>query len=205
MLALGSDMQSNSKDLLHLEAEALFLESKLLFCPRDGGSQSLNLKPNLSDKKSEISFVPESQVLTKVKDFLGVFVENTRKVELEAKKNPEKYDIEALTGEESEYIEMDLMLGVAELHTQEAVSAAEFAVANCQPVMDLATNENETESEDSNDEDDIHDSNTNKSDDDDDGASSLGKESKLMENDSPKKALMRKRKSVTRANIVELS
>lgn len=67
-----------------------------------------------------------------------------------SKKNPEKYDIESLTGEESEYIEMDLMLGVTELHTQEAVSAAEFAIASYQPVIDL----DETESEDSSDEDD---------------------------------------------------
>ncbi|XP_055831636.1 uncharacterized protein LOC129900615 isoform X1 [Solanum dulcamara] len=202
LLALGSDMQSNSKDLLHLEAEGLSLESKLLFCTSDGGSQSLNLKPELSDKKLEISSVPKSQVLTKVKDFLGVFLENTRKVELEAKKNPEKYDIEALTGEESEYIEMDLMLGVTELHTQEALSAAESAIASYQPVIDLATN-TETEYEDSSDEDDIQDSSTSKS--DDDGASSLGKESKLTEKDSPKKALKRKPQSVNRANIVELS
>ncbi|XP_055831705.1 uncharacterized protein LOC129900615 isoform X2 [Solanum dulcamara] len=195
-------MQSNSKDLLHLEAEGLSLESKLLFCTSDGGSQSLNLKPELSDKKLEISSVPKSQVLTKVKDFLGVFLENTRKVELEAKKNPEKYDIEALTGEESEYIEMDLMLGVTELHTQEALSAAESAIASYQPVIDLATN-TETEYEDSSDEDDIQDSSTSKS--DDDGASSLGKESKLTEKDSPKKALKRKPQSVNRANIVELS
>ncbi|WMV25648.1 hypothetical protein MTR67_019033 [Solanum verrucosum] len=193
------DMQSNSKDLLHLETEGgLSLESKLLFCTSDdGGSQSLNLKPDLPDKKPEISSVPKSQVLTKVKDFLGVFLENNRKVELEAKKNPEKYDIEALTGEESEYIEMDLMLGVAELHTQEAVSAAESAIASYQPVIDLDTNDT-TESEDSSDEDDIQD--TSKSDDDD--GFSLGKESKLMEKDSPKKALKRKR---NRVDIVELS
>lgn len=209
LLALGSDMQSNSKDLLHLETEGLSLESKLLFCTSDGGSQSLNLKPDdLPDNKPnkpEISSVPRSQVLTKVKDFLGVFLENNRKVELEAKKNPEKYDIEALTGEESEYIEMDLMLGVAELHTQEAVSAAESAIASYQPVIDLDTNDT-TESEDTSDEDDIED--TNKSDDDDDdddGGSSLGKESKLTEKDSPKKALKRKRQPVNRANIVELS
>ncbi|KAJ8562475.1 hypothetical protein K7X08_011766 [Anisodus acutangulus] len=202
LLALGSDMQSNSKDLLHLEAEASSLESKLLFCNGDGGSQSLNLKPDLSDKKPDISSVPESQVLTKVKDFLGVFLENTRKVELEAKKNPEKYDIEALTGEESEYIEMDLMLGVAELQTQEAVSAAESAIASYQPVIDLTTSDNETESEDSSDEDnedDIHDSSTSKSYDDD------GEESKPTEKDSPKKAMKRKRQPVNRANIVELS
>lgn len=204
MLALGSDMQSNNKDLLHLEAEALSFESKLLFCTRDGGSQSHNLKPDLSNKKPDISSVPKSQVLTKVKDFLGVFLENTRRVEHEAKKNPEKYDIEALTGEESEYIEMDLMLGVAELHTQEAVSAAESAIASYQPVIDLATSDNETESDDSSNEDDVQDNSTSRSA-DDGGASFLGKESKPTEKDSPKKALKRKRQSVNSTNIVELS
>ncbi|PHU23016.1 hypothetical protein BC332_08123 [Capsicum chinense] len=197
-------MQSNNKDLLRLEAEALSLESKLLFCTRDGGSQSLNLKPDLSNKKPEISSIPKSQVLTKVKDFLGVFLENTRKVELEAKKNPEKYDIEALTGEESEYIEMDLMLGVAELHTQEAVSAAESAIASDQPVINLAGSDNETESEDRSSEDDIQENSTSKSA-ADDVASSLGKESKHTEKDSPKKSLKRKRHSVNSAYIVELS
>ncbi|KAM3382041.1 hypothetical protein P3S68_007614 [Capsicum galapagoense] len=201
---LGSDMQSNNKDLLRLEAEALSLESKLLFCTRDGGSQSLNLKPDLSNKKPEISSIPKSQVLTKVKDFLGVFLENTRKVELEAKKNPEKYDSEALTGEESEYIEMDLMLGVAELHTQEAVSAAESAIASDQPVINLAGSDNETESEDRSSEDDIQENSTSQSA-AADVASSLGKEPKHTEKDSPKKSLKRKRHSVNSAYIVELS
>ncbi|KAK4721603.1 hypothetical protein R3W88_011836 [Solanum pinnatisectum] len=102
---------------------------------------------------------------------------------------------------------MDLMLGVAELHTQEAISAAESAIASYQPVIDLDTNDT-TDSEDSSYEDDIEDSSTKRSDDDDDdddGGSSLGKESKLTEKGSPKKALKRKRQSVNRANIVERS
>ncbi|OIT03859.1 PREDICTED: uncharacterized protein LOC109225871 [Nicotiana attenuata] len=189
-------MQSNNKDLLHLEAEASPLESKLLFCNRDCGIQSQNLKPELSDKKPDISSVPKSQVLSKIKDFLGVLSEDNKNLELAAKNNPQKYDIEALTGEESEYIEMDLMLGVAELHTQEAVSAAESAIAGYQPVINLATSDNDTESEDRSDEDEISESSSGESS-DDDGASAV--------KDSSKKAVKRKRQSENRANIVELS
>ncbi|XP_009792681.1 uncharacterized protein [Nicotiana sylvestris] len=190
-------MQSNNKDLLHLEAEASPLESKLLFCNRDAGIQSQNLKPELSDKKPDISSVPKSQVLSKIKDFLGVLSEDNKNLELAAMNNPQKYDIEALTGEESEYIEMDLMLGVAELHTQEAVSAAESAIAGYQPVINLATSDNDTESEDRSDEDEDSDSSSGESSDDDDGASAV--------KDSSKKAVKRKRQSENRANIVELS
>ncbi|XP_018630211.1 uncharacterized protein [Nicotiana tomentosiformis] len=190
-------MQSNNKDLLHLEAEALPLESKLLFCNRDAGIQSQNLKP---DKKPDISSVPKSQVLSKIKDFLGVLSEDNKNLELAAKNNPQKYDIEALTGQESEYIEMDIVLGVAELHTQEAVSAAESAIAGYQPVINLATSDNDSESEDRSDEDEISDRSSDESSDDEDGASAVG-----QEKDSSKKAVKRKRQSENRANIVELS
>lgn len=156
-------MQSNNKDLLHLEAEASPLESKLLFCNRDAGIQSQNLKPELSDKKPDISSVPKSQVLSKIKDFLGVLSEDNKNLELAAMNNPQKYDIEALTGEESEYIEMDLMLGVAELHTQEVVSAAESAIAGYQPVINLATSDNDT---DKSDEDELFDCSSDESSDD---------------------------------------
>ncbi|GFY81516.1 ribosomal L18p/L5e family protein [Actinidia rufa] len=82
--------------------------------------------------------------------------------------NAKEYDIEALTGHESEYIEMDLMLGVADLHTPEAVAAAESAIAGCQPVISLADSSSETESEDSSD-DSSHDSSDSDTDGDDDG------------------------------------
>ncbi|KAF7150333.1 hypothetical protein RHSIM_Rhsim02G0173400 [Rhododendron simsii] len=47
---------------------------------------------------------------------------------MEMQDNANDYDIEALTGNESEYIEMDLMLGIADLHTPEALAAAESAI-----------------------------------------------------------------------------
>ncbi|KAJ6418629.1 hypothetical protein OIU84_001905 [Salix udensis] len=47
---------------------------------------------------------------------------------------------------------MDLMLGIADLHTPEAVAAAEAAIAGGQSMISLAACSSETESEDSSDE-----------------------------------------------------
>ncbi|MCI30939.1 hypothetical protein A2U01_0052150, partial [Trifolium medium] len=44
--------------------------------------------------------------LGKVKDFLGVMSEANKRLENDAKDHPEEYDIEELTGNESEVIEM---------------------------------------------------------------------------------------------------
>ena len=46
------------------------------------------------------------------------------------------------------------MLGVADLHTPEAMAAAEAAVAGKQRVVDLQTNDSSSESDSSNDDDD---------------------------------------------------
>lgn len=43
------------------------------------------------------------------------------------------------------------MLGIADLHTHEAVAAAESAIAGDQPLIPLAANSSETESEEAND------------------------------------------------------
>ncbi|WZY76633.1 uncharacterized protein C12orf45 homolog [Brassica rapa] len=80
--------------------------------------------------KPTIAPVPKSEFLDKVKGFLGVMAEANKKLEQETEEgNSEAFDIEALTGNESQVIEMDLMLGVADLNTPEAVSAAEAAIA----------------------------------------------------------------------------
>ncbi|XP_049393091.1 uncharacterized protein LOC125857532 [Solanum stenotomum] len=103
----------------------------------------------------EISSTSQSQVLDKVKNFLGVLSEANKKLEVDAKENPKKYDIEELTREDSEYIEMNLILGVAELYSSEAVAAAESAIAHQQPVIPLASSSSATTNvDDSSDEDD---------------------------------------------------
>ncbi|GAA0169104.1 hypothetical protein LIER_23657 [Lithospermum erythrorhizon] len=158
-------MATHSKDLLHLEttnsSSLSSLGSKLLLCNKNkmvSNSKAELEKPNT---KPDFSSVPKSQVLGKLKDFLGVMSEANERLQLDAKDSSEKYDIEVLNENESEYIEMDLMLGVADLHTPEAVAAAESAIAGHQPVISLAGASSESESgesSDSSDEDEDEDS-----------------------------------------------
>ncbi|KAJ6748978.1 hypothetical protein OIU79_029962 [Salix purpurea] len=96
--------------------------------------------------------IHHATVLGKVRDFLGVISEANKRLQADAKENSEEYDIEVLTGNESEVVEMDLMLGIADLHTPEAVAAAEAAIAGGQSMISLAACSSETESEDSSDE-----------------------------------------------------
>ncbi|GAU51066.1 hypothetical protein TSUD_84240 [Trifolium subterraneum] len=51
--------------------------------------------------------------------------------------HPEKYDIEGITGKESKVIEMDLMLGVVDLHTPETVAAAESKLHSVMFMLEL--------------------------------------------------------------------
>lgn len=154
-------MKSTSNALLDLEAESKSsfssLESKLLFCNGGSDLQSRISKLNPTVKKPEFSSTSQSQVLDKVKNFLGLLSEANKKLEVDAKENPKKYGIEELTGEDSEYIEMNLMLGVAELYSSEAVAAAESAIARQQPVIPLASSSSATESRDGSDVDDSSD------------------------------------------------
>ncbi|KAL6554469.1 hypothetical protein OROMI_020142 [Orobanche minor] len=212
--------EKNSKELLRLEADGPAiastpsLESKLFVCHKDSRfplSGAPLQKPTMFP-------VPKSHVMGKVHDFLSVISESNKKLLNDAKDNPESYDIEVLDGKGSEYIEMcaavvseangscqhhqDLMLGVADLHTPEAVAAAEIAMAGRAPSIPLA--ESGWESEDSRDEDDhknkdkinkqIYDADTQ----------SAAIESKNAERDSSCKPL-RKQKLKKRTKIVELS
>lgn len=144
-------MAERSKELLQLEHKGTpfsSLETALLVC--DNNKKESN---NLT-KRFPTAPLPPSQLLGKVKDFLGVMSEANKQLEHDAKEHPEKYDIEGLTGNESEVIEMDLMLGVADLHTPEAVAAAESAISNSQPVISLAADDSETDSEEESSTDD---------------------------------------------------
>ncbi|KAK7839137.1 uncharacterized protein LOC111987547 [Quercus suber] len=192
-------MGNTSKDLLHLEhkhnnpsTSPLALESTLLVCKKDSFPQP---QIPIPDAKPLTAPVPKSQVLGKVKDFLGVISEANERLQDGAKDNSENYDIEVLTGNESEIIEMDLMLGIADLHTPEAVAAAESAIAGCHPVIPLAASNSGTDSEDSSDNDS----------DDDDGEACLPvnlKRSKSSQDHSMSKDVSQSEK---RQKIVELS
>ncbi|XP_031123123.1 histone deacetylase HDT2-like [Ipomoea triloba] len=210
-------MKSNSKALLDLEGKstpsASSLESKLSFCNGEESFLSRSTKLNPPDKKPAISSIPQSEFLGKVKDFLGVILEANKNLELDSKTNPGKnYDIEALTGEESEYIEMDLMLGVAELQTEEAVAAAESALAGYQPVIPLAASSSETESEESSDDDDDSDEDSD-GDDDDNGdgdeaerpSPKKGKTANPVEKDCSSSEASKNKQPRKKPKIVELS
>lgn len=198
-------MNDNSKDLLHLESKSppfSAIESKLLVCGNNNLRQGQNPKPRPPDGMPLTSSAPKSQVMGKVKDFLGVISEANRRLEDDAKDNVKDYDIEVLTG--NEYIEMDLMLGVADLHTPEAVVAAESAIAGYQPVISLAPDKSETESDDHNDDssdgDDSDDSSEN---DDDDNDNKMQNRSEFLDNECPGKP-SEIFKSKKRPKIVEL-
>ncbi|CAN1746418.1 hypothetical protein LINPERHAP1_LOCUS2780 [Linum perenne] len=155
-------MGGPSKDLLKLEKEnSEDFESSLLVCGKNSSaSQSKGGGSASSGEKLVTAPIPQSQVLGKVRDFLGAFSEANRQLEKDAKDNSNKYDIEALTGNESEVIEMDLMLGVAELRNQQALAAAEAALAGAQPLARLdggGSSESDSEDDSSDDEEDESD------------------------------------------------
>ncbi|XLS47682.1 hypothetical protein HN51_022040, partial [Arachis hypogaea] len=136
--------------------------------------------------------------LGKVKDFLGVMSEANKRLELDAKDHPESYNIEELTGNESKVIEMDLMLGVADLNMPEAVAPTESTISSCQPAISLATDgkDTDTDSDESSTEDDNEDDGIRSGDAGNDGRkpSSLDDEKRKGNHNSKK-----------RARIVELS
>ncbi|BFG15660.1 hypothetical protein CerSpe_019340 [Prunus speciosa] len=130
-----------------------------------------------------------SAVLGKIRDFLGVISEANERLEKDAK---------------------DLMLGVADLQTPEAVAAAESAVSGYQPVIPLAVSSSEEESQDSSD-------NDSSSDEDDDDSSSEEDESdaedkktsspvklKTPKSDKDNSSDVRNGRSKKRPKIVEL-
>ncbi|GLT44316.1 hypothetical protein SLA2020_182210 [Shorea laevis] len=198
-------MANTSKDLLrfeHKNSSTSAIESALLV-GRKKGSLSETREPD-PDEKLVTAPVPKSQVLGKVKDFLGVISEANKRLELDAKDNAKAYDIEVLTGNESNVIEMDLMLGVADLNTPEAVAAAESAIAGNQPVIPLAASSSETESDDGSDNDDTD--YNKESDNDDNGNDKACPPLKLesAQDDSSSKST-KKDRSNKRPRIIELS
>ncbi|KAL5697247.1 branched-chain-amino-acid transaminase [Ranunculus cassubicifolius] len=146
---------TSSKALLSIEkSNNSSLESTLLICKKES-----TLNSSKPSGKLVTNSVPKSQVLGKLKDFLGVIAEaNTRLQHDATEKSSADYDIEVLTGNESEYIEMDLLLGVADLQTPEAVAAAESAMAGSLSAAALDAANFCTESSSDDDDDDDEDS-----------------------------------------------
>ncbi|XP_031480280.1 uncharacterized protein LOC116250637 [Nymphaea colorata] len=144
-------MGSTNKELLGLEHRgSSTIESRLLVCKNDLSSRQGNLHPNKNGGEKPLTTpVPTSQVLGRVKNFLGVMAEANEKLMREAKEKPlEAFDIEALTGNEEQYIEMDLRLGIVDLYTPEAVAAAESAVAGAQMALSEPVSPSDTDDSD---------------------------------------------------------
>ncbi|KAG5562460.1 hypothetical protein RHGRI_005253 [Rhododendron griersonianum] len=152
-------MGESSKDLLNLEKK----KSKLIVCKNDF-VQTQNSNPKPPDGMPFTSSVPKSQDLhlLNITSLEPLYVILDIPVNTMASTdNANDYDIEALTGNESEYIEMDLMLGIADLHTPKALAAAESAIQGYQPVISLSTISSSDDSSD--------DESTDDDTDDDDG------------------------------------
>ncbi|CAI8605820.1 unnamed protein product [Vicia faba] len=206
-------MADSSKDLLqfeHKKSSLSPLETALLVCDSNNNNKKES-NTRLPTHPTPITApLPPSQLLGKVKDFLGVMSEANKKLENDAKDNPEKYDIEELVGNESEVIEMDLMLGVADLHTPEAVAAAESAISSRQRVISLPGDGSEIDSdEESSDDDDVGkiDRNVDGFDCGNDGkksSSSLDQKPVSVKDDIPEKQNGNCRRSKKRPAIVEL-
>ncbi|KAL9267461.1 hypothetical protein AKJ16_DCAP24653 [Drosera capensis] len=155
--------EKTSQELLELERKDISspTASILRICENE-----TRVRDEVKKKKGEGRLVtapaPRSEVLGRVKDFLGVLSEANKSLELNAKDNPKDYDIEVLNGDESKYIEMDLMLGIADLHTPDAVAAAEAAVAVHPTILDFPSHDSSAESssseEEEEDDTDVEDS-----------------------------------------------
>ncbi|XVF00653.1 hypothetical protein REPUB_Repub04eG0019600 [Reevesia pubescens] len=178
-------MGSTSKDLLQFEHKTSStspLESALLVCNKKD-SVSETLKPDPS-KKPSFTSVPKSEVLGRVKDFLGVMAEANKRLELDAK---------------------DLMLGVADLHTPEALAAAESTIAGNQPVITVGGSSSGTESDDSSDDSDHNEDSDNDHIDDNKTSSPRKHEKSNTGKDHTVSEAVRKNRSKKRSRIVELS
>ncbi|CAN6934942.1 unnamed protein product [Brassica oleracea] len=172
--------KGTSKDLLELEhknpssSSSSAIGSALLISKKHKKREKEAPPPS----KPTIAPVPKSEFLDKLKGFLGVMAEANKKLEQEAEEgNSEAFDLEALTGDESQVIEMDLMLGVADLNTPEAVRAAEAAIAGNGLVNGSSDDESDGDDDesDSDDEDDDDDKKSSK------GEESSGKRAKIVE------------------------
>ncbi|KAJ0985609.1 hypothetical protein J5N97_003965 [Dioscorea zingiberensis] len=163
-------MASTSKELLDLSdrpskpsvLESLLVNSRESKVQQEGKERAGN---GVDEKRRKplTGVLPTSQVLGKVKDFLGVMAKANEKLEHDVKENSQvNYDIEFLDGNEQEYIEMDLLLGIADLHNEDAVASAEAAMGNLHPAE--APTSSDCSSTDGTDEDDIENENDDSSD-----------------------------------------
>lgn len=150
-------MPQTSKELLdHVERPSL-LDGLLLGCkdPATRARESRHQAQGNLKERPSFNPPPRSQVLGKVKEFLQDMAKANQELELKAQENPSSnYDIEALNDDEKEYIEMDLLLGVADLHSNEAVAAAKASMSGFWPIVASAGRSSSDDDDDDDDDDD---------------------------------------------------
>ncbi|KAF3322844.1 hypothetical protein FCM35_KLT12833 [Carex littledalei] len=120
------------------------------------GRKEQEAKQKPECRQQPITTVPRSEVLGKVRNFLGEIAKANEQLAIDAQEKPrEEIDLEALTGNEKEYIEMDLLLGVADLNSDAAVAAAESDMcgihSTARPVACSSSSEEEDNESDASD------------------------------------------------------
>ncbi|KAI5073669.1 hypothetical protein GOP47_0011682 [Adiantum capillus-veneris] len=115
-----------SNDLLQLEHFDMSSTPGAKFLSVYKAKNSQGFHPSSSRTMPLGDVVGENSVLYRVQAFLPVLDEANRKLADAIKeKGPDDYDIEVLKSHEAnDYVEMDLALGVADLLSEDAVSAA---------------------------------------------------------------------------------
>ncbi|MQL89755.1 hypothetical protein Taro_022335 [Colocasia esculenta] len=162
------EARARSKELLDLEQEKpSFLESNLVYKKEEeksGAAQTKSKKMKkrgqvhgAEDAKQQATAVPTSHVLGKVKDFLGIIAQANENLQRSVQGGDRsEHDIEVLTGNETEYIEMDLLLGITDLQTPEAVTVAEAAIGGSRQYLPLLDGNSSSDSEENTDEENDH-------------------------------------------------
>ncbi|KAJ1699436.1 hypothetical protein LUZ63_007948 [Rhynchospora breviuscula] len=124
-------MSEPTRELLDLPSKPSILEILQL-----GSKEQKAKQKQDSRQQPSTASVPRSEVLGKVKNFLGEIAKANEQLAIDAQEKPrEEIYLEALTGNEKEYIEMDLLLGVADLNSDEAVAAAESNMCGTQSTV----------------------------------------------------------------------
>ncbi|KAJ4753532.1 hypothetical protein LUZ62_087937 [Rhynchospora pubera] len=146
-------MSEPSRELLHLPSNPSILEILQL-----GSREQKTKQKQDSRQQPSTASVPWSEVLGKVKNFLGEIAKANEQLAIDAQEKPrEEIDLEALTGNEKEYIEMDLLLGVADLNSDEAVAAAESDMCGTQSTVIPVACDSSSDEEEGEDESDASD------------------------------------------------
>ncbi|KAH6555343.1 hypothetical protein KP509_1Z263600 [Ceratopteris richardii] len=142
-----------NKDLRRLEHSdpSLLSVGLIIAGPKWKSICKANKKQSLQSSLKSIplnDLLGENSVLRRVQAFLPQLDEANRKLEEDIKeKGREDYDIEVLRShEEDAYVEMDLALGVADLYSENAVSAAEELAGGQVIYKDFSRNEGNSES-----------------------------------------------------------